>query len=177
MGLYNFRSEERLMVHSALDFDLPRAVGAVVIEASLMEKWTRVVWVRLMDSPYAEIAVSGHPEKAVIDDCLALIKVHQHLDAEERTRGLSNFQSIDSLRTRRNRVVHSVLAWPQADEAGEQEPYLVALYDNRRRPQQEEQFTLGELKELPKRFSDAASELLNWANDNFTSPQSQVLPD
>jgi hypothetical protein len=165
------------MAHPSLDFDLPRAVGEVVVEASLMEKWTRVVWARLMDSPYAEIAVSAHPEKAVIDDCIALIKVHQQLDANERERGLDILQLVNRLRERRNRVVHSVLAWPQADESGQQEPYLVALYDRQRKPQQEEQFTLVELKELPKRFSDAASALLDWANDNFPSPQSQVLPD
>jgi hypothetical protein len=141
-----------------------------------MEKWTRVVWVRLMDSPYAEIAASGHPEKSVIDDCVALIKVHQHLDVDERARGMEIFRALDGLREERNLVVHSVLAWPQGDETGQPEPYLVALYDRRRKPQQRQQITLSRLKELPKLYRDAATELLEWANDSFPSPRSQILP-
>lgn len=164
------------MAHPALDFDLPRVVGDVVLEASLMEKWTRVVWVRLMDSPYAEIAVSAHPEKSVIDDCVALIKVHQQLDVDERARGLEIFRALDGLREERNLVVHSILALPQAGESGEQEPYLVALYDKRRKPQQRQQITLSRLKALPKLYRDAAKELLGWANDSFPSTRAQILP-
>ncbi|TQE33089.1 hypothetical protein [Streptomyces ipomoeae] len=157
--------------------ELPQLVGAVAVESARAEFALRCMLVGLIDSQYAEIIAAGRGMDQLIDDCRALVDVNLDLDSNQKDKARALLADLKQLNTRRNRLVHSILAMDQSHGVPEGSPQFSALYSKYRRPGLSETITLEAARKVPERVRQAGGELLIWTFSNLPAAmRQQVLP-
>ncbi len=90
-------------------YDLQRALGAVVLEASYMERVLRAAFATLVGSKYAAV-VDGHlTAHNLIETCENVAEAHTDIEARAKAQLAEALKACAAASTKRNRVIHD--AW------------------------------------------------------------------
>jgi hypothetical protein len=89
--------------------DLQRALGAVVLEASYMERVLRAAFAALVGSKYAPV-VDGHlTAHNLIETCENVAEIHTDIEVKAKALLAEALRACRAANTKRNRVIHD--AW------------------------------------------------------------------
>jgi hypothetical protein len=94
--------------------DLQIALGAVVLEASYLERLLRAAFTALTGSKYAPVVDAHLSTHNLIETCEHISDVHTDLSSDDRVQLKTAIRSCAGVNSRRNRAIHD--AW--ADRPG-----------------------------------------------------------
>jgi hypothetical protein len=126
--------------------DLQTALGAIVLEASYLERVLRAAFTVLTGSKYAPVVDAHLSTHNLIETCEHIADVHTDLSSDDRLQLKTAIRSCAGVNPRRNRAIHD--AW--ADRPGA----ILALPAGQRPAK-----TLPELHQLAEDLGQAADEL------------------
>jgi hypothetical protein len=95
--------------------ELQHALGAIVLEASYMERVLRAAFSALMGSKYAPV-VDGHlSTHNLIETCEHIVEVHTGISDDARAKLAGALKACKTANTKRNRVIHDAWALRPGD--------------------------------------------------------------
>ncbi|WP_156925969.1 hypothetical protein [Glycomyces arizonensis] len=146
--------------------ELRLAIGDATPESAKAELLLEGLLVGLVESHDARVLGKPGPMGPLIQRCKGLLQKREDLDPQ-RAEALALLDKVDTLRNKRNRLIHDVVA-VQPIQAGKREgPQFARLASPWRSSIQSDPFEVSELWELSEEFRQISMKLFLWSYENL----------